>query len=172
MERTSPIDPVIILVLALDTLVQMLEDRTVLAWLFALALGGRPGRADQTGGAMEVSSFSVGLADGRSLEVSVSGPEAGTPLVLHHGTPSERTQYPPFAQAAAARGLQLVTYSRPGYGGSSRQASRAVADCAADTLAILQCRRHPRGLPGCPAGQGAQGLQAADRRVRGRRHGA
>jgi pimeloyl-ACP methyl ester carboxylesterase len=87
---------------------------------------------------MEVSSFPVGLPGGRSLEVSVSGPQQATPLVLHHGTPSERTQYPPFAHAAAARGLRLVTYSRPGYGGSSRQPGRAIADCAADTLAIVE----------------------------------
>ena len=95
-------------------------------------------RADQTSDAMDVSSFSVGLPGGRSLEVSVSGPEGATPLVFHHGTPSERTQYPPFAQAAAVRGLRLVSYSRPGYGGSSRQPGRAVADCAADTLAIVE----------------------------------
>jgi pimeloyl-ACP methyl ester carboxylesterase len=87
---------------------------------------------------MEVSSFAVGLAGGRSLEVSVSGPQQATPLVFHHGTPSERTQYPPFAKAAAARGLRLVTYSRPGYGGSSRQPGRVIADCAADTLVIVE----------------------------------
>jgi pimeloyl-ACP methyl ester carboxylesterase len=87
---------------------------------------------------MEVSSFAVGLAGGRSLEVSVSGPQHATPLVLHHGTPSDRTQYPPFAQAAAARGLRLVTYSRPGYGGSARQPDRVIADCAADALAIVK----------------------------------
>ena len=87
---------------------------------------------------MEVSSFAVGLPGGRSLEVSASGPHQATPLVLHHGTPSERTQYPPFAEAAAARGLRLVTYSRPGYGGSSRQPGRVIADCAADTLAVVE----------------------------------
>jgi pimeloyl-ACP methyl ester carboxylesterase len=87
---------------------------------------------------MDVSSFAVGLADGRSLEVSVSGPARATPLVFHHGTPSDRTQYRPFAEAAAVRGLRLVSYSRPGYGGSSRQPGRAVADCAADTLAIVE----------------------------------
>jgi pimeloyl-ACP methyl ester carboxylesterase len=87
---------------------------------------------------MEVSSFSVGLPGGRSLEVSVSGPQQATPLVFHHGTPSDRTQYPPFAQAAAVRGLRFISYSRPGYGGSSRQPGRTVADCAADTLAIVE----------------------------------
>jgi pimeloyl-ACP methyl ester carboxylesterase len=56
---------------------------------------------------------------------------------VHHGTPGERSQYPPFAEAAAARGLRYVSYSRPGYGGSSRLPDRVVADCAADTAAIL-----------------------------------
>jgi pimeloyl-ACP methyl ester carboxylesterase len=94
--------------------------------------------ADQTGDAMDVSSFAVGLADGRSLEVSVSGPQQAPPLILHHGTPSERTQYRPFAEAAAVRGLRLISYSRPGYGGSARQPGRVIADCAADTLAIVE----------------------------------
>jgi pimeloyl-ACP methyl ester carboxylesterase len=95
-------------------------------------------RADQTSDAMDVSSFSVWLPDGRSLEVAVSGPEQATALVFHHGTPSERTQYPPFAQAAAVRGLRLVSCSRPGYGGSARQPGRVIADCAADILAIVE----------------------------------
>jgi pimeloyl-ACP methyl ester carboxylesterase len=67
----------------------------------------------------------------------ISGPDGATPLVVHHGTPGERSQYPPFADAAAAQGLRYVSYSRPGYGGSSRQPGRAVADCAAGTAAIL-----------------------------------
>jgi pimeloyl-ACP methyl ester carboxylesterase len=87
---------------------------------------------------MDVSPFSVGLADGRSLQASVSGPDQATPLVFHHGTPSDRTQSRPFAEAAAVRGLRLVSYSRPGYGGSSRQPGRTIADCAADTLAIVE----------------------------------
>jgi pimeloyl-ACP methyl ester carboxylesterase len=86
---------------------------------------------------MDVVSFSLPLAAGRSLDVDVSGPNGGTPLVVHHGTPGERSQYPPFAEAAAARGLRYVSASRPGYGGSTRQPGRAVADCAADTAAVL-----------------------------------
>jgi pimeloyl-ACP methyl ester carboxylesterase len=86
---------------------------------------------------MDVVSFSLPLAGGRSLDVDVAGPDGGTPLVVHHGTPGDKTQYPPFAEAAAARGLRYVSASRPGYGGSSRQPGRAVADCAADTAAVL-----------------------------------
>jgi pimeloyl-ACP methyl ester carboxylesterase len=86
---------------------------------------------------MDLVSFALSLPGGRFLEVDVSGPDGGIPLVVHHGTPGERSQYPPFAEAAAARGLRYVSYSRPGYGGSSRRPDRAVADCAADTAAIL-----------------------------------
>jgi pimeloyl-ACP methyl ester carboxylesterase len=50
----------------------------------------------------------------------------------------DRTQYRPFAEAVAVRGLRLVSYSRPGYGGSSRHPGRAIADWAADTLAIVE----------------------------------
>ena len=88
-------------------------------------------------GPMDGDSFPLRLPDGRSLDVEVSGPEGAVPLVVHHGTPGERSQYPPFAAAAAARGLRYVSWSRPGYGGSSRLAGRSVADCAADTAAIL-----------------------------------
>jgi hypothetical protein len=40
---------------------------------------------------MDVDSFSLRLADGRSLDVEVSGPDGATPLVSHHGTPGERS---------------------------------------------------------------------------------
>src|SRR5262245_59519225 len=46
-------------------------------------------------------------------------------------------QFAPWLEAAAANGLRLVTYSRPGYGVSQRHPGRAVADCAADVAAIL-----------------------------------
>jgi pimeloyl-ACP methyl ester carboxylesterase len=85
---------------------------------------------------MDVSSFSLMLADGRTLDVEVSGPDGGTPLFFLHGTPSGGRQYPPLAEAAAARGVRLVGYSRPGYGNSSRQPGRDVAACAPDTAAI------------------------------------
>jgi hypothetical protein len=140
MLLTMVLDPVIVLpCLAWATPVKVLGGRTMVAALLGLgAWWTTGGGAGQTWDAMEVSSFSVGLADGRSLEVSVSGPEQATPLVIHHGTPSDRTQYRPFAEAAAVRELRLVSYSRPGYGGSSRQPGRTIADCAADSLAIVE----------------------------------
>jgi pimeloyl-ACP methyl ester carboxylesterase len=79
----------------------------------------------------------VQLPDGRRLDVRVSGPGDGLPLVFHHGTPGAATPIRALERAAHARGLRLVTTSRPGYGGSTRQPGRTVADVTADTAAVL-----------------------------------
>lgn len=75
--------------------------------------------------------------DGRRVEFRVSGPEAGLPLVFHHGTPGCATQLTAIARAAHDLGLRLVTTSRPGYGDSTRLPGRSVADVAHDTHAVL-----------------------------------
>ncbi|MGO9292670.1 MAG: alpha/beta fold hydrolase, partial [Streptosporangiaceae bacterium] len=79
----------------------------------------------------------VRLPDGRRLDVRVSGPADGLPLVFHHGTPGAAVPVRAMERAAHARGLRLVTTSRPGYGDSGRQPGRSVADVAADTAAVL-----------------------------------
>ena len=77
------------------------------------------------------------LPDGRQLDYRVSGPEGGTPLIFHHGTPGSVVQVRAIERAAHARGLRLVTFSRPGYGGSTRSKGRRVVDVVADTAAVL-----------------------------------
>jgi pimeloyl-ACP methyl ester carboxylesterase len=52
------------------------------------------------------------------------------------GTPNSRHVYGPNVRDAASRGLRLISYDRPGYGGSSPQPGRTVADCAADVRMI------------------------------------
>ena len=79
----------------------------------------------------------VQLPDGRHLDVRVSGPADGLPLVFHHGTPGAVTPIRALERAAHAKGLRLVTTSRPGYGNSTRQPGRSVADVVADTDAVL-----------------------------------
>ncbi|MGO9082253.1 MAG: alpha/beta fold hydrolase [Streptosporangiaceae bacterium] len=79
----------------------------------------------------------VRLPDGRRLDVRVSGPADGLPLVFHHGTPGAAVPVRAMERAAHARGLRLVTTSRPGYGNSDRQPGRSAADVAADTAAVL-----------------------------------
>ena len=77
------------------------------------------------------------LPDGRRLDLRVTGPGDGLPLVFHHGTPGAATPLGALERAAHRRGLRLVTMSRPGYGGSSRLAGRAVVDAVGDVEAVL-----------------------------------
>ena len=79
----------------------------------------------------------IELADGRSLDIQVSGPQDGTPLVMHHGTPGSLARFRVIEEAVYGRGLRLVTYSRAGYGASTRKPGRSVADIAADLEAVL-----------------------------------
>jgi pimeloyl-ACP methyl ester carboxylesterase len=74
--------------------------------------------------------------DGRTLAVEDSGDPAGRPVLVHGGTPNSRHLYGPHVQDAAERGLRLIGYDRPGYGGSTPQPGRTVADCASDVRAI------------------------------------
>jgi pimeloyl-ACP methyl ester carboxylesterase len=87
-------------------------------------------------------TISVGAA--RSLDLVTAGPEDGTPLVVHHGTPGARIDFEPFVAAAVARGLRYVSYSRPGYGDSTRTPGRTVADGAGEVLAVLEHLHAPR----------------------------
>jgi pimeloyl-ACP methyl ester carboxylesterase len=66
-------------------------------------------------------------------------------------------------RAAHARGLRLVTTSRPGYGGSTRQAGRAVVDVVADTEAVLRHLGADRCLVAGWSGGGPHALACAAR---------
>jgi pimeloyl-ACP methyl ester carboxylesterase len=103
----------------------------------------------------------VDLADGRRLEVMVAGPEDGVPLVYHYGTPSAAVPYPPTIDAAARRGLRTVVYSRPGYGESTAQPGRTVADAAADTAAVLDALGAGRFVTIGKSGGGPHALACA-----------
>ena len=78
----------------------------------------------------------VRTPDGRTLAVEESGDPAGRPVLVHNGTPNFKRLYGPNVRDAAARGLRLISYDRPGYGGSSPQPGRTVADCAGDVRTI------------------------------------
>ncbi len=57
--------------------------------------------------------------DGRTLAVEEAGDLAGRPVLVHMGTPNSRHLYRPSVADAAERGLWLISYDRPGYGGST-----------------------------------------------------
>jgi pimeloyl-ACP methyl ester carboxylesterase len=105
--------------------------------------------------------LTVHAADGRMLDVLVFGPEAGLPLVFHSGTPEGLVGLGPMAQPAADRGLRTVLYARPGYGGSTPQPGRLVADAAADVAAILDHLRIDEFVTAGWSGGGPHALACA-----------
>lgn len=56
----------------------------------------------------------------------------GLAVVWHHGSPQTGAPLDPLLSAAERRGVRLVSYGRPSYGGSSPRPGRDVASAAAD----------------------------------------
>lgn len=83
----------------------------------------------------------VTTPDGRTLEVLTGGDPGGYPWLFHSGSPSAAVPYEPIERAARAQGLRMVTYSRPGYGGSTprrtEQGPPRMVDDVADSVAVL-----------------------------------
>ena len=83
----------------------------------------------------------VSTPDGRTLEVLTGGAEGGYPFFFHSGTPSAAQPFVQLDEVVSKLNLRMVTYSRPGYGGSTPRdldgPSPRIVDDAADTLAIL-----------------------------------
>ena len=103
------------------------------------------------------------LADGRRLDMRISGPAGGVPLVFHHGTPGARTPVRALERAAHSRGLRVVTSSRPGYGDSDRLPRRNVIDVVADTNALLAAIDAERCVVAGWSGGGPHALACAAR---------
>jgi len=81
-------------------------------------------------------TFDATTPDGRLLTFDVAGDSRGTPVFLLHGTPGSRRGPRPRGSVLYRLGVRLISYDRPGYGGSSRSPGRRVADAAADVRAI------------------------------------
>jgi pimeloyl-ACP methyl ester carboxylesterase len=75
-------------------------------------------------------------ADGRTLQVLERGRPDGDPVLVHNGTPGSRLLFDPDVVHAELQGIRLISYDRPGYGGSIRREGRTVGDCAEDVRAI------------------------------------
>jgi pimeloyl-ACP methyl ester carboxylesterase len=103
----------------------------------------------------------VQTPDGRTLAVQEEGDPAGQAVLVHMGTPNSRHIYGPNAIDAAARGLRLICYDRPGYGGSTPQPGRTHADCAADVRAICAALGIDRVAIWGISGGGAHALASA-----------
>jgi pimeloyl-ACP methyl ester carboxylesterase len=79
--------------------------------------------------------------DGRILCFAEWGDPNGRPVFSLHGTPgcrllsSRKVEYQ-FDELAGSLGARVITYDRPGYGQSDRNAGRRVVDSAADVATI------------------------------------
>lgn len=85
------------------------------------------------------------LRDGsRTVVVRDWGSEDAPVVIHHHGTPSCGLAVPAGWLAATTLGIRIITFDRPGYGGSTNEPGRNVADAArwtkriADALGIKQ----------------------------------
>ena len=103
----------------------------------------------------------VRMPDGRELEVLVNGPADGLALVMHLGTPSAAVEFEQLTGPAADRGLRTVLWSRPGYGASTPQPGRSVADVTADAVTVLDELGHERFVTIGWSGGGPHALACA-----------
>ena len=78
----------------------------------------------------------ITVSGGRRLAVEISGAPTGFPVFLLHGTPGSRKGPMPRPGILYRLGVRLINYDRPGYGLSSRDPGRRVADAAFDVDAI------------------------------------
>jgi len=91
--------------------------------------------------------------DGRELCVESGGDPHGRAVLVHDGTPNSRHLYPPLLADAERDGIRLLSYDRPGYGRSTAQPGRSVADCANDVRAIASALGiHRMGVWGISGG--------------------
>ena len=85
------------------------------------------------------ASTRLALSDGRSLDLWVDE-DAATglqPLLFHAGTPASGLPFDAFTAAARQRGLRMISWSRPGYGSSTRLRGRQVVQVVDDAAAVL-----------------------------------
>ena len=86
-----------------------------------------------------VSEHELRLEDGRVLCVYDSTGPAGSDaftIVWHHGSPQTGAPLEPLLAAASDRGIRLLSYGRPSYGGSSPNPGRDLASAAGDVAQL------------------------------------
>jgi len=85
---------------------------------------------------MPVTDRGVTTPEGRTLLVQEGGDPRGRPVLVHGGTPNSRNLFRGHLADAERQGIRLISYDRPGYGGSTPHPGRTVADCATDVRTI------------------------------------
>jgi pimeloyl-ACP methyl ester carboxylesterase len=110
---------------------------------------------------LNVETRTIVASDGRTLMIEEGGDPAGSPILVHNGTPNSRHLYRSWLEDATRHRIRLISYDRPGYGGSTPQPGRTVADCAADVRAIAEALSLPRLAVWGASGGGPHALACA-----------
>lgn len=103
----------------------------------------------------------VETGDGRRLSVDVTGDLDGSPVILLHGTPGSRLGPRPRTLLLHRLGIRLISFDRPGYGGSDRMPGRRVVDAAMDVAAIADFYGHDQFAVVGRSGGGPHALACA-----------
>jgi pimeloyl-ACP methyl ester carboxylesterase len=112
---------------------------------------------------MTAQDRDVRAPEGRTIRVREDGDLRGVPVFILHGQPGSRVMYRRHVEDAQRKGIRLIGYDRPGYGGSTRVLDRAVGDVAKDVEIVADALGLDRfGLWGISAG-GAPALACAAR---------
>ena len=77
------------------------------------------------------------LSDGRTLEIFTNSAPVSEAIIFHHGTPSHATIWNRWLEYLESRQIFAISYSRAGYGQSSRDRGRSVLDVASDISQVL-----------------------------------
>jgi pimeloyl-ACP methyl ester carboxylesterase len=83
----------------------------------------------------------------------MAGEPDGKPILVHSGLPMSRRLYGGWIADAEKKGIRLIGYDRPGYGGSTAHPGYTVASGAQDVRAIAEALGHDRlGIWGISGG--------------------
>lgn len=100
-----------------------------------------------------VETRTITVGGGRELCVEIAGAPDGKPILVHSGEPMSRRLFGGWIADAEKKGIRLIGYDRPGYGGSTAHPGYTVASGAQDVRAIAEALGHDRlGIWGISGG--------------------
>ncbi len=103
----------------------------------------------------------ITLPDGRTLAWEEIGAPDGRAVLALHGSPGCRLARYSEPDDLVAAGIRLITYDRPGYGGSTDLPERQIAHAALDAAAVLDAAGVERAAVVGTSGGGAHALALA-----------
>lgn len=110
---------------------------------------------------MNANSRIVSSEYGHQIHIIEAGQPDGVPVLVHRGTPDSAVLYHLWVEDARSRGIRLISYNRPGYGGSTPHSGRTVASAADDVAAIAKALNLKRLLVWGHSGGGPHALACA-----------